>query len=191
LVDRRGTKISIVDVGYGISQILPIIIKSFSYVDQLILIEQPESQLHPKLQANLADIFALSNVFFGNSFIIETHSENLILRYQRRIRELSRNPIKDELDFAPLYQKNIDLKPRLRGNNRSKNLDPAWLPKLLTDKNLYHKIYSLCAVKIAAVTINPKTRVSFKERIILSNKGDFIGEWPDGFFEERFQELGI
>ena len=54
----------------------------------MILIEQPELHIHPRLQANLADIFAMSAYFLDNIFILETHSENLMLRYQRRLKEL-------------------------------------------------------------------------------------------------------
>ena len=50
---------------------------------QTILVEQPEVHIHPKLQADLADLFIES----PNQWIIESHSENIILRIQRRIRE--------------------------------------------------------------------------------------------------------
>lgn len=91
LIDtRRKNKVDIglSDVGFGISQILPLIVQSLSEECQTISIEQPELHIHPKLQADLGDLFI--NAAMGeqkNSFLIETHSEHLILRILRRIRE--------------------------------------------------------------------------------------------------------
>ena len=54
----------------------------------LIAIEQPELHLHPALQAELADVFIESALGENkNTFLIETHSEHLILRLLKRIRQ--------------------------------------------------------------------------------------------------------
>lgn len=100
--------VSIRDVGFGISQILPIVIDSCSMKEKILLIEQPELHLHPALQAELGDLFI--NSALGeqkNIFLIETHSEHLILRILRRIREKTEGsdnlpPIKPE-DVAVIY----------------------------------------------------------------------------------------
>ena len=89
LKDNLGNIIPLQDLGYGISQIIPILLACFTRQNTLIAIEQPEAQIHPRLQANLADIFALSAHFNKNKFILETHSEHLFLRFQRRCRELN------------------------------------------------------------------------------------------------------
>jgi len=88
LVSDSGVDLAITDVGYGISQVLPIILQSVLAAGKTILIEQPELHLHPAQQAELGDLFI--NAALGekkNTFIIETHSEHLILRLLRRIRE--------------------------------------------------------------------------------------------------------
>jgi hypothetical protein len=79
------------DVGFGISQILPVIIQGVISSNQTICVEQPEIHLHPRLQAHIGDFLidtALSKRRSpANQWIIETHSELLIQRVQRRIRE--------------------------------------------------------------------------------------------------------
>jgi len=87
---RRGgqTSIALPDVGFGISQILPFIVQSLASEEQIITIEQPEVHIHPKLQADLGDLLiACIQEPRRHQFIIETHSEHLVLRLLRRIRE--------------------------------------------------------------------------------------------------------
>lgn len=82
------------DVGAGFGQIAPILLSAFSDKAEALLIEQPELHLHPAVQAELADLFIERSL--GNDsgeptkqFIIETHSEHILLRLMRRIRESS------------------------------------------------------------------------------------------------------
>lgn len=100
---KDGMETNMADVGFGYSQILPIITKlwqmqeraRFSTIDfyrspyAVGLIEQPELHLHPALQAKLADAFvkAALNEDSKTTLIIETHSPTIINRIGRRIRE--------------------------------------------------------------------------------------------------------
>lgn len=89
LVDQRtSTVVTHRDVGIGISQVLPVLVMAYGSRGKLLAMEQPEIHLHPALQAELADVFI--EAALGprqNTFILETHSEHLILRLMRRMRE--------------------------------------------------------------------------------------------------------
>lgn len=97
------------DVGKGISQILPIITAKCAERNALILVEQPEIHLHPKLQADIADIFISSDDQSPNHFIVETHSENLLLRIQRRVREGILSP--DDIQCIYLQKNKNTIEP--------------------------------------------------------------------------------
>jgi len=80
-------KVSISDVGFGYSQILPVIlIGLLNNNENLILVEQPEIHLHPSSAANLADLF-LSFIEDKKRFLIETHSQEFINRLRLRVIE--------------------------------------------------------------------------------------------------------
>lgn len=137
--NRTGVNITPADVGYGISQVLPIVVELLARRDSVIAIEQPETHLHPRLQARLADLFidATQEGGRGNQLIVETHSEHLMLRLQRRIRE-------GTLDAR--------------------------------------------AVSVLYIDRTPDGHTTVK-RLRLNDQGDFLDEWPNGFFDERLDEL--
>lgn len=94
LVNRKtGLEVSPSDVGVGYSQVLPLITQSTVARDRLLCIEQPELHLHPAMQARLGDLFISESMGGSRTrFLIETHSESLMLRIMRRIREGSLRP---------------------------------------------------------------------------------------------------
>ncbi|MBN8417418.1 MAG: AAA family ATPase [Verrucomicrobia bacterium] len=83
------------NMGIGFSQMMPLVTSAFGSENRLIAIEQPELHIHPALQTELADLFIQSAKERGNRFLIETHSEHLILRVMRRIRETNDNTLQD------------------------------------------------------------------------------------------------
>ena len=140
LIDTRRKEpvnVGLSDVGFGISQLLPFIVQSLLSEKQIISIEQPEVHVHPKLQADLGDLLAHAiKEPRQNRFIVETHSEHLILRLQRLIRE---ERIKPE-DISVIY-------------------------------------------------VSRRPEGAKAERLRLDEDGDFIDDWPKGFFPERLREL--
>lgn len=89
-VNQSGLHLDIPDVGFSISQVLPVVLQGFlSPSDSITIIEQPEVHLHPKMQAALADLFIdiVKASGMTKHLIIETHSEYLLKRLRRRMAE--------------------------------------------------------------------------------------------------------
>lgn len=88
LIDtRNNTTVSIKNGGFGMFHLLPILATVLGSRGRLIAIEQPEVSLHPAIHAELADVFLHSAIERHNAVMVETHSEVLLLRILRRIRE--------------------------------------------------------------------------------------------------------
>jgi len=86
LKNQFGTEINMLDMGFGLSQILPLITQGILMKDEETLIaEQPEIHLNPRLQLNLADFFVDLVTKSKKRVIIETHSEYLLLRLRTLI----------------------------------------------------------------------------------------------------------
>lgn len=92
---KNNVTVSTRDVGVGVSQLIPVIVHALAEKGAAIAVEQPELHLHPALQAKLGDLFIESAIGRGNTLIIETHSEHLILRLLRRIRETTEGELPD------------------------------------------------------------------------------------------------
>lgn len=87
LINKNNLKINIKHVGFGVSQLLPIVVEGLIMSKNgTLIIEQPEIHLHPKLQSKLYD-FLYSLTKQGKKVIVETHSSHFITRMRRRIAE--------------------------------------------------------------------------------------------------------
>jgi len=81
-----GSERQLVDLGFGVSQVLPVLLECCVRNSSTILLEQPELHLHPGLQTELAEIL-MDSCDRKNQIIVESHSVNMIERVRRRIRE--------------------------------------------------------------------------------------------------------
>ena len=85
-IKQKDKDVALADLGFGFSQLIPIVLKIINTVEsksEILIIEEPEANLHPNLQSKLADIFALTvKTFPRPNLIIETHSEYLIRKLQ-------------------------------------------------------------------------------------------------------------
>ncbi len=103
------------NVGVGVSQLLPIIVMALlAPIPSLLIFEQPELHLHPKVQARLADFF-LSLGLVGRQCILETHSEYLVDRLRRRIAEAEGEKLNSQIKiyFTQKVNGNTECKPVL------------------------------------------------------------------------------
>ena len=140
------------DVGVGISQLVPILSAAlnedkFGY----IAMEQPELHLHPGIQVVLGDLFIelvrmWDGSVFERVFLIETHSEHLLLRLLRRIRETTDNNLKTK-------------ETELRTDDLS---------------------------VIYVESVRNKIRI---KPLKVNDDGEFMDRWPNGFFDDRAEEL--
>jgi energy-coupling factor transporter ATP-binding protein EcfA2 len=147
---NNGIKVAPNDVGVGVSQIVPVIVGALAETKQgkmpsILSVEQPELHIHPAVQCALGDLFIREKAD-NRIFILETHSEHLILRLLRRISETTDNEIKDQA---------LELSPE--------------------DLGIYY-------------IHNENDELVLKE-LPVDKDGEFVENWPDGFFDERVVEL--
>jgi predicted ATPase len=114
----RGPEVKITDVGFGVSQVLPVLVQAFYCPpNSTVWMEQPEIHLHPQVQAELADVF-ISAIQAGENgesrntqLIIESHSEHFLNRLQRRIAEEKIAPNDVAVYFAQRMGSATELEP--------------------------------------------------------------------------------
>lgn len=86
IIENDGQASNIKDVGVGVSQVIPVIVAAlFAQPGHIVIVEEPESHLHPLAQSKLAELFAEVSKQRNVQFIVETHSEHLFRRMQTLI----------------------------------------------------------------------------------------------------------
>ena len=138
---HTGVRLSANQLGTGISQVLPILVASHYVPATMVTIEQPELHIHPRFQVELADLFI--STCDRHPYLIETHSEHLVLRLLRRVREHHEST--DRLGINPQ--------------------------------------------QISITYLSPSSEGVIVKRLDITSDGDFEESWPDGFFDERDEEL--
>ncbi len=100
MTSQSNKYVLITDVGFGISQVLPVLVQLF-YVPEgsIVLLEQPEIHLHPSIQSSLADVIINAVRTRNIQVVVESHSEHLLRRLQRRLAEKTLAPENISLFF--------------------------------------------------------------------------------------------
>jgi hypothetical protein len=139
------------DIGVGVSQVLPVVVGALDTGAsenscRIFAVEQPELHVHPGVQVALGDVFidAVNNT--ERTMLIETHSEHLLLRLLRRVRE------------------NFD--------ETVENTVPTLTPDM-----------------VSIVYVQPMQEGVEITPLPITEEGEFTGPWPEGFFDERAEEL--
>lgn len=135
------------DVGVGVSQVLPVAIGAMQPGYSVLAIEQPELHVHPAVQCRLGDLFIRAlHESSDRLLFLETHSEHLMLRLMRRIRETAAGNVPDQ------------------GLALSNEM-----------------------VQVLFVEVHDGQTI-FRQ-MPLNAKGEWVREWPGGFFEEDLEEM--
>ena len=119
-VRTHGAKqpVNLLDVGFGVSQVLPVIVQCFyASPHTTVILEQPEIHLHPSVQTALADLFieTVQSREDGTErkiqLIVESHSEHFLRRLQRRLAEGAVKPEEVALYFCQVGEQGAVLHP--------------------------------------------------------------------------------
>ena len=117
---EKSPYVLLTDVGFGVSQILPVLtLCYYTPKGSILLMEQPEIHLHPRVQAGLADVFIDAIHKRGVQIILESHSEHLLRRLQLRIAQEKFSNDEAALYFCEVkqgYSELLDLQLDAFGN---------------------------------------------------------------------------
>ncbi len=162
------------DVGTGISQIIPVVVGALDDTSQIFAVEQPELHVHPAVQVALGDLFVDGIKNSNRTMLIETHSEHLLLRLLRRVRETNvRNSKKYEWrqsSMPPLHREMSEAAIRDAEYQDSKD-------------------HQLTPDDLSVIYVQPTPEGVKFTPLAVTNDGDFNAPWPEGFFDERVEEL--
>lgn len=100
MTDNRGVKVELYQVGFGISQILPIIVQGLLTPEGgILIVDAPEVHIHPSIQGMLMDFFIyMANT--GRTVVMETHSDHIVVRIRRRLAEKVIEPEKVNICYV-------------------------------------------------------------------------------------------
>jgi len=132
-IDDSADEVDLRSVGQGLSQMLPVLMQCLLATPEssLVIVEQPELHLHPKLESQLADFF-LACARSGRQIFVETHSEHLINRLRLRIAEDATNATSDLIQV--LFADQVDGVTKFEKANIDKYgglVEEQWPPEFL------------------------------------------------------------
>ena len=101
MIRLSGQSFNIENVGYGVSQVLPLVVEFLSRKEgRRFAVQQPEVHLHPRAQAALGSLLFFLAAERKHTFLIETHSDFLIDRYRLEMNGSTEPPLSQILFFS-------------------------------------------------------------------------------------------
>lgn len=111
LIENGDQASNLKDVGVGVSQVIPVIVAAlFAQPGHIVIVEEPESHLHPLAQSKLAELLAQVSKERNVQFIVETHSEHLFRRMQTLIAKQQIKPKETAMYFVEREGRNAKLR---------------------------------------------------------------------------------
>lgn len=105
VVNNAGTKVDLIHMGFGLSQLLPIVVQGLlTPCGGMFVVVDPEVHLHPLVQGKLVDFF-IELEEHGRHVVVETHSDHIVTRLRRRIAE---GRVVAERDVNLCYVENVE-----------------------------------------------------------------------------------
>lgn len=134
LAEDSQVEVDPVDIGVGVSQLVPVVVGVMAPGYSLLSVEQPELHVHPAIQCRLADVLAHQVIGRERQVLLETHSEHLMLRLLRRVRETAEDELTPDApklhptDLSVLYVTNEPdgLKITVLPVNAEGDFDKQW-----------------------------------------------------------------
>ena len=112
LIENGDQASNLKDVGVGVSQVIPVIVAAlFAQPGHIVIVEEPESHLHPLAQSKLAELLAHVSKERNVQFIVETHSEHLFRRMQTLIAKQQITPKDAAMYFVERDGKAARMRP--------------------------------------------------------------------------------
>ncbi|MFY1634589.1 AAA family ATPase [Solwaraspora sp. WMMB335] len=150
--DGSKAKINLADAGSGLAQVLPVLaqfaideLENGAADPPLQIIEEPEAHLHPYAHAELAELYLAVAKDTGTQFLIETHSETLLLRLRRRIAEMDNDYGPEMVAIYVVEQHDGVSSARRVELDSLGNLDDSWPPGYFSQD--YHEVRALAAAQ--------------------------------------------
>ena len=107
---RKGLKRNLIDVGYGVSQAIPMLVELFRPGGtSVFLLQQPEVHLHPLAQAELGSLFCKAAAS-GRQFIIETHSDYIVDRVRMDVRDRTTKLTTEDVSLLFFERSDLDVR---------------------------------------------------------------------------------
>ena len=106
---RKAQAANLMDVGYGVSQILPILVRVLAMKEHTFLLQQPEVHLHPKAEAALTSLLAELTKQKNHAFVIETHSDYMVDRARIEIMQGKIKPEDVSLIYLEAHGKDVEV----------------------------------------------------------------------------------